>query len=472
MQPSDLTALEQSAAIKRGDLTAVDLTEHYLERTASLGDTVGAFATVMADQALRDAAHVDARLQRGEGHELPLFGCVAPVKDLDPVAGVPCTYGSRVFAELIPPADADFVTRMRAAGLVVTGKTNTPEFGLPCYTENDLFPPARTPWDLTRSAGGSSGGAAAAVAARLASVAQGSDGGGSIRIPASVTGLVGIKPSRGRVTWAPGIDGVGELAVIGPLARSVADAAALLDVLAGGRAGDPCGLPDPEPGSFLAAARRPPGRRLRVGRFAEPMIAETEVHPDCLGAYEAASGLLADLGHTVEDIPRPLGPDVVGSFEVVWRSGAAAVPVAPEQEELLLPLTRHLRERGREISATELVTAVLTMRVAARNAIDATADYDVLLTPTLAQLPAAVGALRDDADPAGDFEAQKRFTPFTSPFNVSGQPAMSLPLHLSGDGLPIGVHLVGRPRAEWTLITLAAELEEAVGWHRRRAPIA
>jgi amidase len=469
-QLHDLTALQQATSIRAGEFTSVELTTHYLERTDTYDRTVGAFVTVIADDALAQAAAIDQRLRQDDAPPHALIGCVAPVKDLDMVAGVRYTMGSAACADDIAPVDADFVRRMRAAGLVITGKTNTPEFGLPCYTENEIAPTARTPWDLDRSAGGSSGGAAAAVSTGLASVAQGSDGGGSIRIPASVTGLVGIKTSRGRVGHSPFIDSVGELGAIGPLARTVADAAAFLDVLAGSSPGDPFGLSAEAPGAFLSAAEREP-RRLRIGRFSRPIIADVAVAQECLAAFEEASSLLVELGHDVEDIQRPYGPEVVPAFETVWAAGAASIPLTPEQEELILPLTRYLREWGSTISAADVLRAVWTMRTVARAAIEATFRFDAVLTPGLAQPPAMVGALRDDDDPAADFRLQKEYTPFTSPFNVSGQPAVSVPVHQTGAGLPIGVQLVGRPRDEATVISLAGQMERAVRWYERRHPL-
>ncbi len=471
IDPVSLSALEQAAAIRSGRLTSVALTEMYLQRSEQLDDQVGAFAHLAPDQALEQATAVDAALADGRlGADAVLAGCVVPVKDLDLVAGMPCSFGSRALAGFVPDRDAAFVSRMRQAGLVITGKTSTPEFGLPAYTENDLGHTARTPWDPGRSAGGSSGGAAAAVASGLASVAQGSDGGGSIRIPASVTGLVGIKPSRGRVSGLPFPDSVGELSVIGPLGRTVADAAALLDVLAGSSPADLFGLAALGPGTFLAATRTDPGP-LRIGAFATPMVVDTEVHPSCLAAYEEAKSRLGELGHDVVEIEPPFTPAEVPAFEAVWRTGAAAIPLLAEQEDVITPLTRHLRERGGELSAVDLAQAVVRMRGAAVAAITATAEYDVLLTPTLATLPPRVGQLRDDEDPAADFEAQKRFTPFTAPFNVSGQPAMSIPVHHTADGLPVGVQLVGRPRDEVTIIALAAQVERVVDWHTRVPPL-
>ena len=460
MSLHQLTALAQAAAVRAGEFTAVELTEHYLRRTEHLNDEVGAFITVIADDALDQARRVDDVLRRGEAPDSPLLGVIAPVKDLDLMAGVRCTFGSTLFADFVAPTDAEFVSRMRAAGLIITGKTNTPEFGLPCYTENQIAPPARTPWDLSRSAGGSSGGAAAAVSTGLASIAQGSDGGGSIRIPASVTGLVGIKPSRGRVGMAPLVDQLGELAVVGPLARTVADAAAFLDILAGGSVGDPFAHPPLTPGHFLAAAQQRP-TRLRIGRYRDPVIADTELDPECIAAYENTSQLLLELGHELVDIERPFSPEAVPAFEAVWDGGVAALPLPADADDHMVPLSRWLRDRGQRRSAAEVFHAVQRMRETARAAIEATERWDAVLTPTLAHVPAPVGGLRDDGDPAADFQAQKEFTPFTAPYNVTGQPAISLPQWWSPAGLPIGVQLVGRPGDESTIISLAAQLEEA-----------
>lgn len=461
----DLTALEQAAAIRDRRVSAVELTEHYLARSESIGGQVGAFITLTPDAALEQARAADDAVARtSDPSMLPaLLGVVCPTKDLNQVAGVRCTFGSKAL-QITAGADDNVVARLRSEGLVFTGTTNTPEFGLPCYTENDIAPPARTPWDLSRSAGGSSGGAAAAVAAGLAPVAQGSDGGGSIRIPSSVCGLVGVKPSRGRISNGPLPEGLGELAVQGPIARTVRDAAALLDAMAGGYPDDPFVAAPLAPGeSFLAAASREPGT-LRIGCYISPVIADTEVHPDCVTAYEQTLSLLSELGHVVEEIAPPFDHAAVGAFEVLWSAGAASIPIGPEQERELLPLTRWLRERGANLRGVDVTRALAMTRVVARAAIVATSGYDVVVTPTLAQPPVPVGSIRNDADPEADFEAQKAFTPFTAPYNVTGQPAMTLPLFRSESGLPIGTQFIGRPRDEWTLLALGAQLESARPW--------
>jgi amidase len=306
------------------------------------------------------------------------------------------------------------------------------------------------------------------VAAGLVPLAQGSDGGGSIRIPASCCGLVGLKPTRGRISGAPMYGDPVGLATSGPLARTVRDAAALLDVLAGRAVGDPFWAPAGTE-SFLAATDREPGR-LRVARFSAPVIAHAAVHPEAVAAWESTSLLLESLGHEVADVPVPLPETAVPVFETCWAVLTALSVVPPDREHLLRPLTRWLTERGRAVSGPEFGLAIGEMRRLAAGALAALAPYDLVLTPTLAQPPLPVGALRDDADPAADFEAQKAFTPWTSAWNVTGMPAVSLPLHWTADGLPIGVMLAARPAEEALLLSVAAQVEAAVPWAHRHPP--
>jgi amidase len=465
-QIHDLSAREQAAAIRDRELSPVDVTEHYLNRIDRLGDQVGAFVTVTAEIAREQAKAAEKAV--GQGETPPLLGVPVPIKDLNMVKDVPMTLGSAAFDDFQGFADDNVVTSLREAGTILLGKTNTPEFGLPCYTENDIAPPARTPWDLSRSAGGSSGGAAAAVAAGLAPIAQGSDGGGSIRIPASVCGLFGIKPTRGRVSHGPIVPDLAGLATNGPIARTVRDAALMLDLISGPRPGDMYHAL-PQEGTFLAAADRAPGR-LRIGRSMASPVPGAEVHPDCVAAYEAATELLTELGHEVEDLDLPFDANLVPHFETLWAAMATLTPVAPDREERLRPLTRFLRERGNTITAPQLFTAQGALQLAVRLAMPAAEAYDVILHPTLAQPPVPVGYF-EEVDPAENFERQKRFTPFTSLYNITGQPAVNVPLHWTDAGLPVGVMLVGRMSDEATLISLSAQLEEARPWAGRRPPI-
>jgi amidase len=471
----DLTAVEQAAAIREGEVSPVELTDHYLARIDRLDATLGAFITRTPEIARKQAAEAEAvaRAARREDRGLPvLFGVPVPVKDLNFVAGVRCTLGSAAFAEYVPTLDDHVVTRLRDAGTILLGKTNTPEFGLPAYTENRIAPPARTPWDLSRSAGGSSGGAGAAVAGGLAPVAQGSDGGGSIRIPASVCGLFGIKPSRGRVSSGPVQHDVSGLSTSGPIARTVADAAALLDVLAGPMPGSPYGAPSPAPGeTFSSWVGRDPGR-LRVAALPDPPLPGVELHPDCRAAHDSAAALLRDLGHDVDELTLPVDDSIKTAFEAVWAVMAAIRPVAPEDEASLMPLTRQLRAAGRRVSGPAYASALYGFRALGQLVADALlSSYDVILTPTLAQPPALVGALRNDEDPAAEFDGLGHFTPYTPLYNATGQPSVSVPLHWTDEGLPIGVMFGGRYGEEGTLIALSSQLERARPWAGRRPEV-
>ena len=463
-----MSVLELAAAIRRRELSPVEITGHYLDRIEALNSDVGAFFTVTADAARDQAAEAEKMVAHASDPDSlpPLTGVPIPIKDLNMVAGVRQTLGSLAFKDNVPAEDDHVAAALRAAGTVMPGKTATPEFGLPCYTETEIGPPARTPWDLSRSAGGSSGGAGAAVASGLAPAAQGSDGGGSIRIPASVCGLFGIKPTRGRISSAPLVPDLMGLGIDGPLTRTVADAALLLDVMVGNRDGDMYTQPSLPPGeTFLGYASQEPGR-LRIGRTKVHAVEGAPVHPECEAAYEDASALLAGLGHEVVDMDPPFGPDVVPAFETLWYAMATLAPLDPAQEEVLRPLTRYLRERGKATSAADLIFAQAYLQIVVRAAWNTLNGYDLVLTPTLAQPPAPVGYF-EEVPPAENFERQKRFTPFTAVYNVTGQPAVNLPLYWTGDGLPIGVMLAGKMRDEATLISLSAQVEAARPWKDR-----
>ena len=472
-QIHDLTVTEQAAAIRSGQTSSAEITEHYLDRIGRLNEQVGAFYTVTAELARDQAAAADKAVaaSRQDGAALPpLTGVPIPIKDLNMVAGVRLTYGSAILADNIADTDDYVVEHLKSAGIVITGKTATPEFGLPCYTETRIGPPARTPWDLSRSAGGSSGGAAAAVASGLAPAAQGSDGGGSIRIPASVCGLFGIKPTRGRISQGPMMPDLVGLSTDGPLTRTVADAALLLDAMTGNHPGDMYTLPARPAGeSFLGYASREPGT-LRIARSLTTLIDGAEVHPDCVAAYEDASALLASLGHEVVDIDLPFPAEAVPSFLALWFAMATLAPIAPEQESELLPLTRYLRGKGMELSASDLLLHQAILQGSARPAMAALAGYDAILSPTVALPPRPVGWF-DEVEPAQNFIRQTQFTPWTALYNLSGQPAVSVPLYWSGEGLPIGVMLAGQMGAEGTLISLSAQLEAARPWKDKHPPI-
>ena len=474
-QLHDLTALEAAAAVAARTVSPTELVDHYLDRIERLDGQIGAFVTVTADRARQQAVVAEAEVLSGRDDLPPLHGVPIAIKDLNLTAGVATKFGSALFGDFVPPVDDHVVTLLRQAGTISLGKTATPELGLPCYTETDIGPPARTPWDTGRLAGGSSGGAAAAVAAGFLPIAQGSDGGGSIRIPASVTGLFGLKTSRGRISRGPlDADSTG-LSVLGPLARTVRDAAAFLDATAIPQPGDPHWAPPlPAGETFLGWCDRAPAR-LRIARYIQPPVPGAVVDEQCRQAWESASLLLESLGHEVVDIDLPVPSDTLAAFETVWAVAAHGAPIDPAREHELRPLTRYLRERGRGISGPQFSAALGELSMISRQQIVATAAFDAVLTPTLALPPRPVGwfcgTADDPVDPAEDFERQKAFTPWTAVYNASGQPAVSLPLHWTPEGLPIGVMLVGRPAGEAALLALSAQLEDARPWSDRHPAI-
>ncbi|MBO2457435.1 amidase [Actinomadura violacea] len=466
----ELSALDQAAAVRAGEVAPAELVRHYLARIERLNERYGAFVTVTADRAIAQAEALTGAAAADE-HAAPLAGVPTAIKDLTPTAGIPTAYGSRAYADNVPERDAHVVELLRRGGMISLGKTNTPEFGLCCYTDNDLIGPARNPWDRARGAGGSSGGAAAAVALGLVPVAHGSDGGGSIRIPASSCGLFGLKTSRGRISTGPDGADVSGLAVQGPLARTVRDAAAMLDLMAVPMPGDPHWAPHlPDGETFLGHAGREPGR-LRIGRYAEPAAPGVDVDPACVEAWEHASRVLEGLGHEVEDIPTPFGPVVSDLFITVWGVQSLGYAVAADAEESLRPVTRSWRAYGRGIDGAAFAAAIGGMQRAARASIEATARYDAVLTPTLAAPPQPVEFFDEkDTEPLDNLRRQSAFSAFTSVYNMTGQPVANLPLHRAEGGLPVGVSLVGRPAGEAALLALCAQIEAADPWIGHRPP--
>jgi amidase len=445
-----LSATEQARLVASGELSSVELVETYLRRIELLDGALRAFVTVCADEALAAAR----RPRPG-----PLGGVPIPIKDLTVTAGIRTTFSSRAFADNIPAFDAVVVQRLEAAGAIMIGKTNTPEFGTIPVTESELNGACRNPWDLERTPGGSSGGAAAAVAAGLAPAAHGTDGGGSIRIPASCCGLVGLKPSRGRISPAPFLSYEG-LSTSGPLARTVRDIALLLDAMAGSEPGDRFTLPLPDR-PFTEQVENPPGP-LRIAVTATPP-ADEPIDPACRAALEDAAALLASLGHEVDEVTPPWrDPELPTAFGHVWRPLPTVYNV--EDESLLTPLNRELVERARATPAPVYVAAAQRLQLAARAVVQFWAGYDVVVTPTLALPPVPIGWLFESEEARGTLGLP--FTPFTSISNVTGQPALSVPLHWHDD-LPIGVQLIGPPEGDALLLRLAAQLEEARPWADR-----
>jgi amidase len=448
-----LSALEQARLVREGEVSPLELVDECLARIERFDTGLNAFVTVAAEHA-REAARSPA--------PGPFSGVPLPIKDLVETAGIRTTFSSRAFADYVPKEDMELVNRLRAAGFVVIGKTNTPEFGTTAVTESELNGSCRNPWDTERTPGGSSGGAAAAVAAGLAPIAQGSDGGGSIRIPASCCGLFGLKPTRGRVSPAPRGDTYG-LSVAGSLARTVADAAAFLDAIAGPVTGDPYIAPPPER-PFLEEVGADPGR-LRIGLALDPPHA-VPVDEPCTTAATDAANLLEELGHEVEPTSLPQNHEALRLFAVVWATIPGIYPV--EDASLLEPLNSVFLEQAQQLTSIDYVRAYAALQLVGRAFAAACAPYDVVLTPTLAKPPVPVGWVREPDDPWEQYARAGAFTPFTPPVNVAGLPAASVPLSRTGDGLPIGVHLIGRAGDEATLIRLSAQLEQARPWADRR----
>lgn len=464
----ELTALEQGRAIASGELTSVEITRHYLDRIERFDPSVHAFVTVTGELALRQAAEADKAVAAARSFDVPLgplHGVPIAVKDNTAVEGVRTTFGSAAFAEHESDLDDHVVTRMRAAGMVILGKTNTPEFALPCYTENRVGPATVNPWSAAHSPGGSSGGAGAAVAAGLAPIAQGTDAGGSVRTPASTCGLIGLKPSRGRISNGPTDHEVTGLSTHGVLARNVSDAAALLDVLAGVMPGDALTAPSVEDVLATRSADRP----LRIVLMPEPMLPDLFAHDDCRAAVEHTAKLLLELGHSVEEVEMSPDSSVADAFADTWSVVAARVQLEDEDDEsLLMPFTQFMRERGRGVSGVRLHEAMSTFRGIGQMLADLFLEsYDVILTPTLAQPPALTGAFTGP-DEAANFDAMTAFMPYTPLYNITGLPALSLPLFWNGDGLPIGTMVGGRYGEETLLLRLAAELHEAADTTGRR----
>jgi amidase len=459
----DLTFMsvgDLAAHVRGGELSAREVTTAALERIEALEPTVNAFVEVDADGALAAADNIEP------GDERPFAGVPIAIKANVPVAGLTMNFGSKFVAEHRPSHNAYLVRRLQEAGFVIVGVTNMPEFGILPTTEPRHGGPTRNPWDPDRTPGGSSGGAAAAVASGMLPVAHGNDGGGSLRIPASCCGLVGLKPSRGRVSRGPDL-GDSYLASDGVLTHTVAETAMLLDVLAGYEVGDATWAPRPlEP--YTTAIRRDPGR-LRIAMSPANSL-DAEVDPECLRGMRETGELLASLGHhVVEDTPSLPGKDTLRLFTGVFGP-AVALGIAygellaghPPEDDEIEPLSRALYDLARETSSVEYLAALAQMQALARGVTAFFADYDVLLTPALAERPLPIGECDGlGEEPMRDFARSGAFTPYTALFNVTGQPAISVPAGFGEDGLPTNAHLVAKPLGEETLLQLAAQLEIA-----------
>ena len=452
----------QAAAVAAGDVASRELVSGALERIQRLDGRLNAFTVVLADQALREADERDA----ATGAPGPLHGVPVAVKEELDVAGQVTTYGGR--GNSAPAAaDAEVVRRLRAAGAVVVGKTNMPEFGAWPFTESVAHGITRNPWHLCHSPGGSSGGTAAAVAAGLVPAGLGGDGGGSIRIPSACCGLFGLKPQRGRVTMSPHAHGWWALSTTGPLTRSVLDSALVYDVIRGTLPVDRWHAEDPA-SSFVQAAQADP-RPLRIGWTTKPVTLGVRPHPDNVAAVADTAELLRALGHTVEETD-PGYPDPSAAFVPQFFAGIRTGADGVEHPERLERRTRETVRLGAWVRPAVREWAIRQGERVAAKANRVFERYDVLLTPAIAPRPPQVGVL----DGVGSVRASLHAMPmiaYTALWNVTGNPAASVPAGLGADGLPLAVQLVGRPHDETTLLTLSAELERARPWAQHRPPL-
>lgn len=458
MELHELGLVALAAALREGEVTPVEAARCHLDRIAAHDDALGAFVEVTTRQALERAADLGAPPRRAPA----LWGVPLAEKDLVARAGVPTRYGSRAFADNVPERSDPLALALDELGAVSLGKTNTPEFGMTGYTESEVAPPARNPWDPSTGAGGSSGGAAVAVAAGMLPAAPASDGGGSIRIPAATVGVVGIKPSRGRVPVGSGLDSPGGLSVAGPIARTVEDAAYLLDALCA-TVPQPYATVAPGRGPFVEAVRSVP-RMLRVGAtLATPWDGwtDTSLDPRAHAAYVKAATILSGAGHGVDDADwRPTGyPEL---FTTIWRASASQIPVADDELDARVGgFTAWMARQGRALSAESAVAAYQAGAAFERETIRAFSRFDAVLTPALAMDPRPIGWYGDD--PEENFARQCRYAPHTSFVNVAGLPAVTVPVTREPGERPWSVQLVGRPGGEAAILALAAELERSAG---------
>jgi amidase len=453
-----------AALVAKKKVLAIELLDEAIARAEELNPKLNAIVYKDYDRA---RAAAKGKLSKGAFTGVPFL-----LKDIFALAqGVPTRQAARFFPPIPWPHDSEMTVRFKRAGLIPFAKTNVPEFGLVPTTESKLYGAAHNPWDLTRSTGGSSGGSGAAVAAGIVPLAHANDGGGSIRIPASACGLVGLKPTRGRVSYAPDfgstIDGLGAELVV---SRTVRDTAAALDAVAGYVPGDPYCAP-PEPASYLDGIKRKP-KKLRIA-FSTTKLDGRPLHPDCVAAVKRAAKLCADLGHDVEEAMPDLDQaTLVPMFIQIWRANLAAgidtIAMLTGQTptpEMFEGLTWGVYEAGKRIAASTYLQAKQGINVACRATAKFHETYDMWLSSTLAEPPVKLGRFdMEERDPDKSFAPLIDYVPFTAMQNVTGQPAINMPLTWNKEGLPIGVHFVGRFGDELGLLKLAAQLESAAPW--------
>jgi aspartyl-tRNA(Asn)/glutamyl-tRNA(Gln) amidotransferase subunit A len=458
-----LSATELVGRYGAGELSPVEVVEAVLERIGRLNPRLGAYCTVVEESARAEAKVAEAKQRRGEPLGA-LHGVPVSIKDLTLTKGIRTTRGSLLFRDYVPDFDPPLVERLRAAGAIVLGKTNTPEFGWKGVTDNRLFPPSRNPWQLERTAGGSSGGAGAAVAAGLGPLAQGSDAGGSIRIPASFCGIFGHKPSFGLVPQVP-VSGGESLSHAGPMTRTVRDAALMLDVMAGPDARDRNSIPRPVASYVEGLEAGVAGLRVAWS----PDLGYATVDPEVAERCAAAARRFEGLGCSLEEASPGLA-DPYPIMQPIYFGGLAGTFAGryAEVRDQLDPGLAELIDQGNRLTAADFVAAMLQRAALWEQVRTFMERFDLLLTPTIATTafelnrvaPASVGG-----KPLTSFIG---WTPFTFPFNLTGQPAATVPCGFTAAGLPVGLQIVGRRWADDTVLRAAAAFEQAAPWAGRR----
>jgi amidase len=464
-------AMGLAELVRKKEVKPLELVDVAIERIERLNPTLNAVITPMYEQARSATTR--------ELPEGPFTGVPFLLKDIGAMcAGVRMTMGTAFLKNFVPDHDTELVARLKRSGLIIIGKTNTPELGILPTTEPRFLGPTRNPWNLDRTTGGSSGGSSAAVAARFVPMAHANDGGGSIRIPASCCGVFGLKPTRARNPLGPDLgDITSGLVVEHAVTRSVRDSAALLDATSGPDLGDPYWAPPPAR-PFIKEVGANPGK-LRIA-FTASGVAGIEIHPDCSQAVRDAAALCTDLGHQVEDVVPPTDRNLITqAFMVLWSSGCAwtidglamAIRKTPTPDQFE-PLTWALYEMGKKQSASSYLLSLAWLQRISRNIASFFLKYDLWMTPTLAEPPVPLGTFDSPPEnPLYGYRRAETFVPFTPICNITGQPAMSVPLFWNSAGLPVGTHFIGRFGDEATLFRLAAQLESARPWVNRRPPV-
>ena len=450
------SALEQARLIKQRQVTPLELTELYLSRIEKYDSQLNSFYYVAKESAIADARQKTARLAQTSDNLPPFFGVPIGIKDLKSVVDMPITYGIAALKDQIAKYDEGVITKIREAGFIILGKNATSQLGSFPYTEPEGFAPTRNPWNLEYTPGGSSGGSSAAVAAGLCSISLGGDAGGSIRGPAACCGLVGIKPSRGRISFAPVGDRLSGLGTHGVVTRTVADAAAFLDIASGYIVGDPYWLPKPETPFLLDTQQSLPP--LKVG-YITSLLPIGEPAPECQQSVIKIVQQLENMGHTTTPQAIDLSP-LIEPFKIVWSTAVASSEIPPEA---LSPMNRWvLKQSG---TGGEYLQAVTQMQLFARQIVSMFAEIDVLVAPTYMHPTIKVGEWAD-LEPEDTFNRIANWILPCPPFNVTGQPVINIPAGCDRNNVPLGVQLVGKPNSEATILALATQLERVNSWSR------